>query len=472
MQKKVNLFFTAILIPLDYLTLFIAAIAAYALRFSPWFISIRPITFNLPLHEYLQITIPLLLVWLLIFAISGLYTSKRQKLASEITKIILAVSTSIAVILGIAFLSRELFDSRFIVLAVWLISIILLILERVSIRIIQRVLHYKGIGITNIVIIGKTKSGKHLSNFFNKNKGHGFVVSAQYTSFNKETEKRILEQKSYNLVDAILVVDPNIDRHTIAKIKNLSDIEHLAFFYSASLVPGTVVQPIVHMFSGIPVVEVPKTPLEYWGAIYKRTFDIVASLILIILSLPIQIPTAIALLLERQGGIFFHQDRIGQNEKAFPYFKFRSMIKDAHAFRFDKNFLSANENMRDGTPMFKIKHDPRVTRIGKFIRAFSIDEIPEFYLVLLGHMSLVGPRPHLPEEVKKYRPEQRKVFTIKPGITGLSQVSGRASLSFNEEVDLDMHYIENWTPWLDLVIILKTPLVVLLQDGTGESKID
>ncbi len=141
------------------------------------------------------------------------------------------------------------------------------------------------------------------------------------------------------------------------------------------------------------------------------------------------------------------------------------MVKDAHKYRFDPEFLKKHGNDRDGTPLFKLENDPRVTPVGKFIRKYSIDEIPEFYLVLLGRMSLVGPRPHMEKEVADYKPEQRKVLTIKPGITGMAQISGRADLDFDEEVQLDIYYIENWSPWLDLVVLLKTPIIVLF--GTG-----
>jgi lipopolysaccharide/colanic/teichoic acid biosynthesis glycosyltransferase len=137
------------------------------------------------------------------------------------------------------------------------------------------------------------------------------------------------------------------------------------------------------------------------------------------------------------------------------------MVKDAHAFRFDPEFIKKYGNMREGSPLFKLKDDPRVTPVGRIIRKFHMDELPELFLVLLGRMSLVGPRPHLPEEVAQYRPHQRKVLTIKPGITGPGQISGRADLDFDEEVRLDTAYIEHWSPWQDLVILLKTPLVAL-----------
>jgi len=204
--------------------------------------------------------------------------------------------------------------------------------------------------------------------------------------------------------------------------------------------------------------------------VYKRLFDIVVSFLLIIVTLPLQILVALALFIEQPGRILFSRTpdgkkttRIGLDGKPFHYFKFRSMIKDAHKYRFDKEFIKKYGNTRQGSPLFKLEDDPRVTRVGKFIRKYSIDEIPEFYLVFIGRMSLVGPRPHLPEEVDKYQPHHLRVHAVKPGITGMAQISGRADLDFEEEIRLDVYYIENWTPFLDLIILLKTPFIVLFR---------
>jgi lipopolysaccharide/colanic/teichoic acid biosynthesis glycosyltransferase len=138
------------------------------------------------------------------------------------------------------------------------------------------------------------------------------------------------------------------------------------------------------------------------------------------------------------------------------------MIPGTHNMRYKE---LSEKDTRKGAPLVKIANDPRITRVGNFIRKFSIDELPEFFLVLTGKMSLVGPRPHMPEEVAKYKPVHKKVLTIKPGITGLAQISGRADLDFDEEVRLDTYYIEHWSPWLDLYILLKTPIVVIFRKG-------
>jgi exopolysaccharide biosynthesis polyprenyl glycosylphosphotransferase len=214
---------------------------------------------------------------------------------------------------------------------------------------------------------------------------------------------------------------------------------------------------------GIPWLEWKKTPLAGWGRVYKRIFDIIGATIGIIIVSPVFIVTAIVIKLTSKGPILFRLDdgeickRVGAKGKLFTFLKFRSMRYKTHAKRY--NDLSKN-NKRTG-PLVKIENDPRITKVGKFIRRFDIDELPQLFNVLKGDMSLVGPRPHLPEEVSKYDQDDRFVLTIKPGMTGLAQVSGRSNLSFKDEITLDSYYIEHWSLLLDFKIILKTIPAVL-----------
>lgn len=464
-MKRADLFFAALLVPLDYLTLLSAAAAAYALRFSPYLKGLRAIVFDLNFDEYMRTAGGVALVWLIIFALSGLYAIRSHRIAVEMTRIVLACSTGIAAVLAIAFFSRELFESRFIILAIWALAIIFVSTERLIIRGLQRSLRVFGIGLKHVVIIGKTDAGNTLHNFFERQPRLGFAIAGHFAHFTEEVERSILGLKHKGQVDLILLANPDAPMLEIKAAKAFSDIEHLTFMYSAELFPAGAVSPIIHTLAGQPVIEVPKTPLDGWGAIYKRLFDILAALLLIIVTLPIQIIVALAIFIESPGNVFFVHERVGQGGRSYRHLKFRSMVKDAHKYRFDPEFIKKFGNERGTGPLFKLTHDPRITKVGAVIRKLSLDEIPEFYMVLIGRMSLVGPRPHLPGEVANYRPEQRRVLTIKPGISGMAQVSGRADLSFDEEVRLDMFYIENWNPWLDVIILLKTPLVVFFKKG-------
>ncbi len=464
-MKRADLAFASLLIPLDYLALVSAAMAAYSLRFTSLFTSIKPILFALSFEQYVGVILPMALITMAIFAMSGLYVIHPRRIASEMTRVVTGVSTSIAIILAVAFFSRALFESRFIVLAAWILAIVFVLTIRILLRMLQRSLRRFGIGVHSVVIIGKTKSGNELKRFFETHPSVGYRVVSHIAQFTSESRERLLELKKNDELDAIVLADPDASRVDVTAIKVFTDIEHCTFLYSADLFAGSTLRPIMHTFAEQPVIEVPKTPLDGWGAIYKRIFDIIASTILIILTFPLQILIALAIVIENPGSIFFSRPRVGQSGKEFSFLKFRSMVQGAHALRSDPEFLKTYGNEREGTPLFKLQNDPRVTRVGKFIRNWSLDEIPQFYSVLMGSMSLVGPRPHLPEEVAMYKPHQRKVLTIKPGITGMAQVSGRASLDFDDEVRLDMYYIENWSPWLDLVIVMKTPLAVLFRSG-------
>lgn len=189
----------------------------------------------------------------------------------------------------------------------------------------------------------------------------------------------------------------------------------------------------------------------------KRIFDVCISLIALVITLPITLVTSIFIYLEDRGPILYTQDRIGKNGKTFKIYKFRSMCVDADS---KKNDLITMNEVKGA--MFKISSDPRVTKVGFFIRRHSIDELPQLFNVLRGDMSLVGPRPPLPEEVEKYTDYDKKRLVVKPGCTGLWQISGRNSLNFNEMVDLDIKYIRNAGLLLDIEICFMTIWIMII----------
>lgn len=193
----------------------------------------------------------------------------------------------------------------------------------------------------------------------------------------------------------------------------------------------------------------------------KRAMDISVSLIALLLLSPLMISVAIAIKMESEGPVIFKQTRVGKNGRHFIFYKFRSMRKTAEADK--QKILSQNES-KDGV-IFKMKDDPRITSVGKFIRKYSIDELPQFFNVLEGSMSLVGPRPPLPDEVKEYTLEDRKRLHIYPGITCIWQIAGRSNIPFKKQVSLDEEYIKNRGFFRDIVILLKTIPAVLTGRG-------
>lgn len=467
-MKRSELFFTLALVPLDFVALVAAGVAAYYARFHPIFTQFRPVIFDLTVERYAAVLLPIAAAWIVVFAASGLYATHPRRIASELSRVFLACSTAMAAVFAVLFFSRVLFESRFIAIATWVLAIAFVSLGRVAIRMLQRTLLSYGVGARRIVVVGDTKATKALIDFFAAHPRLGFLVVGRFDRFDVAAQERTLTLHRHGGVDEIVLADPEASRDEALELLSFSDTHQMGFRYTADLFAAAVGRTVVHTFAGIPVIEVQKTPLDGWGAIYKRAFDILASAILIVLTSPVMAVVSVALFIEQPGRVLFSRDphgkktqRIGQGGKPFHYFKFRSMTKDAHTFRFDPAFIKKYGNMREGSPLFKLKDDPRVTPVGKVIRKFHMDELPELFLVFLGRMSLVGPRPHLAEEVAAYAPHQRKVLTIKPGITGPTQISGRADLEFEEEVRLDTYYIEHWSPWQDLVILLKTPLVAV-----------
>ncbi|HSO88161.1 MAG TPA: sugar transferase [Draconibacterium sp.] len=214
-------------------------------------------------------------------------------------------------------------------------------------------------------------------------------------------------------------------------------------------------------FESVPFITYKNTPDNYTGLKLKSAFDFFFSFAVIILISPVFLIIAVAIKLEDGGSVFFKQERVGLNGRSFPIFKFRTMVANAEALQ--ASLMGLNEQ---NGPVFKITADPRVTRVGWFLRKTSFDELPQFFNVLRGEMSVVGPRPPIPSEVESYQRWQKRRLSMKPGITCIWQVSGRNNIPFEEWMKLDMEYIDNWSLSRDMILVLKTVKVMLL--GTGK----
>jgi exopolysaccharide biosynthesis polyprenyl glycosylphosphotransferase len=212
----------------------------------------------------------------------------------------------------------------------------------------------------------------------------------------------------------------------------------------------------------LPMLGLRRTPTGELRLAVKRLMDIAGGLVGIIIAGPVMIATAIAIKIDSKGPVLFRQTRAGRNGRKFTMYKFRSMVVDAEEKK--AALMHLNEM---GGPVFKIKRDPRITRVGRFIRRTSIDELPQFFNIFMGDMSMVGPRPPLPSEVEEYEAWQRRRLSVKPGLTGAWQVSGRNQVDFDEWMQLDLEYIDNWSLWLDIKIMAKTIPTVLFHKGAS-----
>ncbi len=464
-MRKLDLFFATILLPLDYLALLLAATVAYSLRFTEFFKEIRPVIFALPFGEYLRVVSLIAFGWIAIYALAGLYTiGGRKKKFEEVKKIFLASTAAFGGELAVVVFSRELFESRFILLVSWVLAMFFVGFYRLIFRLLRNALYRLGFGLKRVVVVGAGPSAQAMTEWLKANPKYGSKIVLHVQSWDEAARKKVSELAKQRELDQIIAVTQNGVTEELHQILDLADEYHLPFSYSADLVSAHGAGLEFDTLAGVPLMELKRTRLEGWGRVYKRIFDIIGSLLLIILTSPLMFLAAVAVKLGSRGPLFFRHVRMGETGRPFSYLKFRSMKPGTHEMRYKE---LAHLNIRQGPLVkFKDEDDPRITRVGRFLRKWSLDELPELFLVLAGKMSLVGPRPHHVEEVEHYEKHHKKVLTIKPGMTGLAQISGRADLSFDEEVRLDTYYMEHWSLKLDFIILLKTPFAVMGHKGT------
>jgi len=460
-MKKANFVVNIALVPIDFAIVILAALSAYFLRFSNFVTDIRPIVFELSFEDFLPLVLRVAFLAILIFAFNSFYAMEDKKLTKELPKIITGVSTvGILIVLSI-FWQRENFPSRFIIIFSWVITIVYLFFIRVIVFSIRNYFLKKGYGLSKVIVLGSPSTRKTIVDTYNKNPQVGFKVVAEFDTLSDLENSRELVDKIKNKeIDNIVQTDSSIDKDQALNLLTYCQENHIELKYVASLFQAQSLHLNMNSIAGIPIIEIQGTPLDGWRRVYKRIFDFILSILFLIILSPIFIIVSLAIKLNSKGPVFVKLHRVGDKGKNFRMYKFRSMIKDAHKMKAD--VMPYNE--RSDGPLFKMKADPRITKVGKFLRRTSLDELPQLFNVLLGNMSLVGPRPHEPEEVDMYKRGYKKLLTIKPGITGMAQVSGRANLAFAEEAKLDIFYIENWSIFLDLIILLKTPIAIIKGD--------
>ena len=465
MKKKFDLFFNFITIPLDFILIFLASISSYKLRFQEFIIDIRPAVYDLTFSYYQKMSFYLAFFVILIFIILGVYKIRSNKsFVEEFSKIIVSTAFAMMIFIIYIFFKREYLNSRFIILFAGVFTAFYLCISRAILTYIRHFLYKRGIGNINVVLVGSSGNNFNLiKNEFNNNKRRGFKVVASVENYDEFLE--FLRSNKDLKIDEVIKTNPNFFEDTL-KFMDFCEYNHIILKYVADLFDSRTTNIEIDASLGVPIIEIKKTKLDGWGRIIKRIIDILLSIIFIIFFSPIFIITTIAIKLDYKDNDIYKNERIGQNNNIIKVLKFRSMHSDYCTSDDNKKAMKYEEelikkyNSRDGA-IYKIKNDPRITRVGKFIRKYSIDELPQFFNVLFGNMSIIGPRPHQKREVEKYDKKQLRILDIKPGITGLAQVSGRSDLDASDEFKLDKYYIDNWSLFLDFKILLKTPFAVL-----------
>jgi len=455
-MKKLELTFAALLVPLDYLSLLLTGTLAYFLRFESFVTEIRPVVFEMGYRDFFKILALVALAWLIVFALNGLYTIKRHSLLNDFSRIIVACSAATLIIVVAFFFNFNLFSSRLIIVTGWLLSIIIISVERLIIYFIKKIFYKKGIGVRRVVIIGQNKNSADIASQFVNNPAYGFRVIGHFVEFNDSAEKDLLSLVSQNKLDDVILADSDLANWQKNKLVNFCIDNQINYKYAASLLETKLINFDLSTVGGVPLIEVKQTRLDGWGRIIKRSFDLLTAIVLLIILSPFFLIIGLLVALTSAGPIMIKLNRIGALGREFDLYKFRSMVKGAQQL---KAKLSLQNQRPDG-PLFKMDNDPRITNLGRFLRKWSIDEWPQLLNVIFGQMSLVGPRPHEPAEVAEYQIQQKKLLAIKPGMTGMAQVSGRSDLLWEEEVRLDTYYVEHWSIGLDIQILFKTPRAV------------
>lgn len=472
MKHSASLLFSFLLLVLDFFALVIAFTLAFIVRVK---LDDRPLIEPITAGAYIAVVAVLLSFWLLIYALFGLYQSRVfENRFKEALMLLIGSFIGILFLIGAEYvLNRPVFPARLVTAYGFLFAFLLTLLFRTVARAIRRTLFRYGIGINEVLIIGSTPITSELAHALsNKNMGFSVVgiVTDEPTKYAhvqtrhhfSSFEQAIEKLKNYD-INTIVQTELYNKQDKNDEILKYAQENHIAYRF----VPGNnrlfVGSIEVSLFEGIPTVAVHQTALTGWGRVVKRLFDLLIGTILLILVLPILLIIWLVLATIGGGDPVYRQTRMSRFDTKIGLFKFRT---HSHTY----NGLTPEEAFtKMGKPQLIEKYrangdflenDPRISKIGRILRKTSIDELPQLLNVLRGDLSLVGPRPLIPQEMNLFK-RKNVILSVKPGVTGLAVVSGRKDIPFEERRKLDMYYAQNWSFWLDIVILLKTAVQVV-----------
>ncbi|MEX1157611.1 MAG: sugar transferase [Thermomicrobiales bacterium] len=416
----------------------------------------------------------LALLVVVLFQFRGFYRMPRwTTLLDEVSLIASVVTTSMALVILYSFLQRF-YPSRLVFVLAWLLIIAVLICKRMLVRFVRERLWLRGIGVDRVLIVGAGRAGQRMMQWLFGQPQLGYQVvgfiddELPVENLAIATHRRV-ERPAYlgtsagirevvrrHGVNEVIIALPPTAHEQMMWIVDQCRLDDIEFKLVPDLFELALDSVNIHEVAGLPLIGLKPARIAGWNLVVKRAMDVMLSLPMLTLGLLVMLPVALAIKLDSGGPILFRQERVGRNGRRFVCYKFRTMVRDAESMR-EELLSSGNIDLR----LMKSQNDPRRTRVGKVLRKLSLDELPQFINILMGEMSIVGPRPPVPAEVAEYDDWHRGRLQVSPGLTGLWQVSGRSNLTFDEMVRLDLYYAEHWTPWLDIKIILRTiPAIV------------
>ncbi|HBY99304.1 MAG TPA: undecaprenyl-phosphate glucose phosphotransferase [Chloroflexi bacterium] len=445
---------------------------AYWMRYEREWGGIVDPAFQVPYREYLPFALLMTVILLVTFKFEGMYNGRRGATwFDEIYAIINAATTSTIFLMAAFFFYRPLFFSRLLPFYAAVMIVTYLGLARLGERFIRGQLRRRGIGVVRVLIVGSGEMGRTIMRHIVAQPELGYQVVG-FVDDDSESQHDIGRFRALGsiaalprlvqelAVDEVIVTLPWQHHRKIIRIIDQCKHERVRSRIVPDLFQLSLSRVHLDDIKGVPLIGVKEPSLQGWNMAFKRVADITFSGMMLVLVGPLMLLIALAIKLDSPGPVLFRQTRVGRGGRLFTLYKFRSMRTGAES---EVAHLSTY-NEADG-PLFKMRNDPRVTRVGRILRKLSLDELPQFYNVLRGEMSLVGPRPALPSEVAQYEDWHRKRLDVAPGLTGLWQTSGRSDVTFDEMCLMDIYYAEQWSPMLDATIVLKTIPTVLFGRG-------
>ncbi|MCD4683270.1 MAG: sugar transferase [Bacteroidales bacterium] len=424
-------------------------------------------------NEYLVVGLLIIPTWFILLKSVHLSEMHRTKTYSKILASYLSV---IAIGLGIIFLFVFLFRliniSRLVILFFGIINLFSLFTVRISIYRMMKYFRVKGYNSRNVVVIADDSSEEFIEKILD-NKEWGYILKYVITNSSKIFKKykdivsihpehvNLSNMIDVDVIDEVIYCKNEINQKSIRAIIHDCEEVGVVFRMQSQLFSMSTTKAHLNHFDDTPFLTFDNTPSDHFALKLKNTLSVLAAFFILLVWSPVLLAISALIKLTSKGPIFFKQKRVGLRGRTFYMYKFRTMVINAEELK--EQLMEANE--ADG-PVFKIKNDPRITKLGRILRKTGLDELPQFLNVLIGDMSLVGPRPPIPSEVKQYERWQLRRLSMKPGITCTWQIKpNRNNISFEDWMKMDLQYIDNWSNKLDLVLFFKTIRTML--KGTG-----
>lgn len=472
MRKKSDYVLRLALIIGDAVMLILSFAAAYAIRVH---VDPRPYVFESQLTEFILTTLVLLPILLIILSALGLYKKSvflGQSRMPEIGRLILAAVLSVsALVVYDFFTGKELFPVRVMAVTSMALCFMFLIIERILVRMVMRQVFKRDYGTKRVIIIGNSRNTEYLADYITSKPESGYRL-AGIVAGRRYIPKDLQDRQYSSLKDALKRVRADVifqtDEKSTEYVYRQAIQRHMMYFFIPSETALSSHFGELELIGTIPAVQVKVTPLAGGMAAFKRLFDICFSLVaLIIAAIPMLITWIILKLTDFRHSPIYKDERLTQYNRKFTCYKFRSMKPEYSGMPAEEAFIKMGKPQlikgyrKNGDYM---KNDPRITKFGHFIRATSLDELPQLFNILKGDISLIGPRALLPGELRDYG-DRSLILAVKSGLTGFAQVSGRRNIPFEERRALDIYYVMNWSLMLDLSIFFRTIATVLKRDG-------